>query len=115
MFEQASVKFLASQLTVSRKTECKQDLTRQAVYVQLNIRARSRKHSCRRKAICIKYSECVSVASVIQHAQRMRRTTSFVACLVVPYFSTLTHKRHAFREEVIKNKICVLSFSTTSI
>jgi hypothetical protein len=39
------------------------------------------------KAISITYSECVSVALVIQHAKRMRRIIlSSVACLAVPYF-----------------------------
>jgi hypothetical protein len=43
------------------------------MYVQRNIKARSRNHCCRGKAISITYSECVSVALVIQHARRMRR------------------------------------------
>ena len=34
---------------------------------------RSRNDRCRRKAISITYSQCVSVALVIQHAKRMRR------------------------------------------
>ena len=38
-----------------------------------------------------------------------------MACRVVAYFSTLSHKRHDFREKkVIKRKVCVLIFSTTS-
>jgi len=37
-----------------------------------NIEARSCKHCCRRKAISIIYSECMSVALGIQHAMRMR-------------------------------------------
>jgi hypothetical protein len=38
-----------------------------------NIERRSRNHCFRGKAISITYSECVSVALLIQHAERMRR------------------------------------------
>jgi hypothetical protein len=52
---------------------------------------RSRNHCCRGKAISIKYSVCVSIALVIQHAKRMRRIIlSSVACLALPYFSTFS-------------------------
>jgi hypothetical protein len=66
------------------------------------------------KAVSVTYSEYMSVALVIQHAKRMRRTIlSSVVCPALPYFSTLSHKWRDFPKNVIKNKMCVLIFSTT--
>jgi hypothetical protein len=73
--------------------------------VQRNIETRSRNYCCYEKAMSITYSECVSVASVIQQAKRMRRIIlSSVACLDLPYFSTLSHTGH---------KMCILILSKT--
>jgi hypothetical protein len=56
----------------------------------------------------------VSLTLDIQHAKRMRLILSSVVCLFLSYFSTLSHKRHEFREKVVDHKVRVLSFSTTS-
>ena len=65
----------------------------------------------------ITYSACVSVALVIQHAKRVRTIVlSFMACLALPYFSTLFHKVQYFWEKkIIVHKMCVLIFSTNYV
>ena len=62
--------------------------------------SRSRNHCCRGKAIIARYSEYVSVALGSQHAERVHRVIlSSVDYLVLPYFFTLSHKRHDFRRK----------------
>jgi hypothetical protein len=57
-----------------------------------NMEARSRNHCYRGKVMSIAYSERVSVALFVQYAKRLRRIIlPSVACLAVPYFSTLSH------------------------
>jgi len=52
-----------------------------------------------------------SVALVNQHAKRMRRIIlSRVACLAVPYFSTLSHNATIFKKTLLKMKF-VFRFS----
>jgi hypothetical protein len=49
---------------------------------------------------CVIYSECVYVSLVIQHAKYMRNIIlSPVACLSLPHFPTLSHKRHGITEK----------------
>jgi len=48
-----------------------------------------------RKTISVKYSECASVAFVVQHAMLMRHfVLSSVDCLAAPYFPTFSEKRY---------------------
>ena len=42
----------------------------------------------------------------------MRHVMSSAASLALPYFSTLSHKRHNLRKKLIDHKMCVLIFST---
>jgi hypothetical protein len=49
------------------------------------------------------------VALVTHHAKRMRRIIlSSAACLVGPYFSTLSHIQHDFQKKAIERKVWVL-------
>jgi hypothetical protein len=59
------------------------------------------------------HSHCVlPVALVVQHAERMRHITlSSVACLTLPYFSTLSYKQHTRKRFL--NIQCV--FRTASV
>lgn len=75
--------------------------TRQAMYVTL------RRVRLTNVAVSITYSECKSVALVVQYAKCMRPITlSPIACLALPYFSTLPHKRQDFRKDILNIK-CV--------
>jgi hypothetical protein len=49
----------------------------------------------------------VSVTLVIQHAKRMGHSVLLrVACLAPPYFPTLPHELHGFREDVTEHNLC---------
>ena len=67
------------------------------------------------KVINVAYYKRVSLDLVIQHTRRMRRIIlSLVAFVALLYLSTLSHKRHDFREKILNIK-CVLILSTTSV
>jgi hypothetical protein len=75
-----------------------------------NIAARLHNY-CRGKEIRITHSECIPVALVIQHAMRMRRVILLsVVCRAVPYFSTLSHKRHYVRKKVVEHNVFFMFF-----
>jgi len=74
-----------------------------------NIEVRSRNHCRRGRAISIVYSECLSVALVIQDAMRMHRITlSSVTCPNLPYFSTSSHKQHDSRKNVKDHNVSTI-------
>ena len=55
-------------------------------------------HCCYGKVIHITYSDCMSIALVVHHANSIRHIKlSSVTCLVVPCRYTLPHKQHDFR------------------
>jgi hypothetical protein len=83
--------------------------TRQVMYVQRDIKARSCNNCGSGKSICITNPECVFVAIVIQHAIRMRR---FVNC-DMSYSTTFFHiKRTPFsKNKRLPNMKCVTWFS----
>jgi len=55
------------------------------------------------------------IARFIQHVMRMRHIAICVLSVSMKIFSTLSHKRHEFREKVTEHKMCVLIFSTSFI
>jgi putative effector of murein hydrolase len=53
------------------------------------------------------YSKCVYVALGIQDTERLRRILlPSVVCLAIPLYCTLSQRRHDFRKEVLKIKVC---------
>ena len=90
--------------------------TRQALYIQRNTEARACNHCCSGKAICITYSERVSVALGI-HMPLACAILPSATCPALQYFSALSHKRHDFRgkKRVVGRKMCVVIFSTTFV
>ena len=104
------------------------------MYVQRNTEARSRIIVAVEKqyeyyllvCVCMRARVCIHVGTrargrvrvhvvlLIQHATCILLiVTSFVAHRSPPNFSTLSHKRCDFRENVIGHEMCVLIFTTT--
>jgi hypothetical protein len=78
-----------------------------------NIKTCSRNHYCRGKAVL--HTTSVRPALSINHAKRMRQIIlASVACLAVPYFSTLPQNDSIFVNNLLNIK-CVLILSTTVV
>ena len=95
-FKEANTKLLLSCFlyTVNKDRQCT---------YKCKIEARLCEHCCSGKAVSITYYECVFLALGSQHAMRVRRIIfSYVACMLLPYFPTLSHKRHDFLKRVIE-------------
>jgi hypothetical protein len=68
-----------------------------------------------RKAVSITYSECVSVALVVQHAKRICPIIlPSVASPALLYFCTLSHIHKIFGKKFTEYKMC-LDFPATSV
>ena len=73
--------------------------------------------------LCVCVWVCVCVCGwvlghvLVLYLASMQRAAilSPAASLALPYFSTLSHRRHDFRKEVAEHKMCVLILSTTFV
>jgi hypothetical protein len=88
--------------------------TRQESTYKRNPEALSRNRCYHGKAVNIIYSECVSVASFIQHAKRMRPILLSVTCLYHTFPHYLTN-RTIMRKNITELKMWVLIFYTNFV
>ena len=66
--------------------------------------------------VCVSVCVCVCVVIVVRHGQRMCSVTFLSAARPdVPYFSTLSHKKHDLRNNVTEHKMFVVIFSVNFI
>ena len=83
-------------------------------HVSVNIFAVQKGQVLNIMTVCL-YS-CLSCPACKLHFFLQNIILSSVACLLLPYLSTLAHKLHDFRErKKFEYKMCVLIFSTTFV
>jgi hypothetical protein len=101
-------------LSIVGITHFTQFLNRLLLQHERQCTVRTSKRCCSGKAIRItyKYSECVYLYPFVPSIQGAW-TMSSVTCLP-PHLSTISHKRHNFRN-FIEHKICISIFSTTFV
>ena len=95
--------------TLNRRHECllHEEPTREAMCVWRNVVACACQQCCHGRATSILYSEYVSVTLLIQHAMRMLRVISSVACLTLTFLSTFSHNSMIFGKKCYKTyKVC---------
>ena len=80
-------------------------------YIKHNTGALSPTYFRSGKTLNITYFECVCRLKIFR-MQCSCAILSSMTCLAVLTFSTLSHKQHEFRENVIERKMCVLIFYT---
>jgi hypothetical protein len=99
---------MLSVINMKKKSQCTYSYKR-------NIEAHSRNNCCRGKAIRITYSDCVFVASVIQHAIAHVQYSHLWPVRLNRIFSYYIIKGAIFEKNIVEHKMCVLIFSITFV
>ena len=82
------------------------------MYVRTNVKLGSARVNTVTVEKSVTYPVCVTVVLFIQNKKSLRHNTYIAICglsLDLQYFSTLSHKRHDFREKVLNIK-CAFEF-----